>query len=174
MGGLSLLFVCQSGSSLVYGVSTGTWKAFAAPAGYSGPNLEQDVTPVAVGTYWIEYFSKFCDPTGISHECGNQTYFFQHIDTGKFRSDPTTATTLADPNLVDLTRQLCAPLRVPERDTSGGFEAGASFKIQGAPGAVTLAGSFALVQEPHNSFYLERCGTRLHQVVQPISCPVFP
>ncbi len=170
MGGLSLLFECQSGSSLVYEISTAIWKPFPAPAAYSGPNLQQQITPAAVGTHWIEYFSKFCDPTGISHACGDQTYFFQNIDTGKFRSDPTTATTLADPNLVDLTRKLCSPLRVPERDTSGGFEAGASFKIQGAPGAVTLAGSFALVQKTdfstyNSTVYLEHCGSRLHQVV---------
>ena len=170
IGGLSLLFVCHHGSNLVYKTSTGNWKAFQAPAAYVGPNLEQQITPVTVGTHWIEYFSQLCDPQLGSSQCDGFTYSFQNIDTGKFRSDPTTATTLADPNLPGLTRKLCSPLRVPMEDAAGGSNSGRFFKTQAVPGLVTLDGSFALVQKTDfsthaSSVYLERCGSRLHQLV---------
>ena len=102
---------------------------------------------MAVGTHWIEYFSQFCDPQLGSSQCGGNTYSFQNIETGKFRSDPTTATTLADPNLPDLTRKLCSPLRDPKQDARGGNQWAVIQELLAVPGLVTLDGPFALVQK---------------------------
>jgi hypothetical protein len=97
--------------------------------------------PVAAGADWIEF--RRVDPF---------TYTFENVSTGIVRSIPYRAggRTIPDLNSPTLVRRLCSPLRVPS-----------------GPGAMTFYGKFAIVESVGTDggirYYLERCGTRLHQ-----------
>ena len=100
----------------------------------------------AVGTYWIRW-----DSTCSVH-CGD-TYFFQNIQTGELRDDPTDATTFADVNSPALARRTCPGVRLIRY-----FRYGVGW------GSLTPYGQFALATGgPDGGVFLERCGTRMRR-----------
>jgi hypothetical protein len=109
--------------------------------------------PIAIGTQWVE-FDQGCDEV---HSC--HTYLFTNIYTGQVRGDPTGANTIADLNYPSLARRVCSPLRVPQA---------ASFTPP--TGLLTFVGSFAIAKNAR--VFLERCGTRLHRLIDPNDGPV--
>ena len=75
------------------------------------PNLPHCVSPVspcpepdAVGAYWIRWHA-------TCYHCVD-TYFFQNIQTGELRDDPTNATTFADLNSPALAHKTCPGVRL--------------------------------------------------------------
>jgi hypothetical protein len=118
------------------------------------PNLPQCVSPEsycaapdAVGQHWIR-FDATC------YHCAD-SYYFQNIQTGALRSDPTDATTFADLNSPTLAHKVCSQVHVLR------VGAGDYFTIWGS---LTFSGSFALATgtdtHGNDAAYLERCGTR--------------
>ena len=104
--------------------------------------------PDGVGADWIRWDAS-------CYNCGD-TSFFQNIETGEVRSDPTNATTFADLNSPALARRTCRGVRLI-RDFSN--PAGVRW------GSVTQYGQWALVRGHNNSVTLERCGTRMRRVL---------
>ena len=138
----------------LYSPSTGQWQAVSPSPGVVQTCCTDD-SPVAAGRYWLEYDQAICD-SGNQH-CSHSNVF-QNIATGELRQDPSGGTTMVDLNAPDLTRTVCAPLRVPT-----------TFEPYGGPpaGSLTFYGSFAVSigGENGSEVYLERCGTRLHRLL---------
>jgi hypothetical protein len=108
---------------------------------------EVDCSPDAVGAYWIEWVASSYHhlPTSV---------YFQNIQTGEVRGDPTNATTFADLNSRALAHTTCPGVQLmpnPVLFYGTGW------------GSITLDGQFALVTGPDNSAFLERCGTRMRR-----------
>jgi hypothetical protein len=97
--------------------------------------------PVAAGADWIEF-----------RRVDAFTYTFESVSTGIVRTIPYRAggRSIPDLNAPALVRRLCSPLHVPS-----------------GPGAMTFYGNFAIVESVGTDggirYYLERCGTRLHE-----------
>jgi hypothetical protein len=108
-------------------------------------------SPNAVGAYWIRW-----DAT--CYHCGD-TYFFQNIQTGELRDDPTNATTFADLNSPALAHQTCPGVRLMRE-----------FEGYSTPwGSLTSYGQFALAigtdSPGNNAAFLERCGTQMRRLL---------
>ncbi len=112
------------------------------------PDVETECAgPAAVGADWIRW-----DAT--CYNCGVTSYF-QNIKTGELRDDPTNATTFADLNSPALAHKTCSGVQLMR--TLGPFT---------SPwGSLTDDGQFALVTSADNSVFLERCGTRMRQLL---------
>jgi hypothetical protein len=98
---------------------------------------------VAVGAYWIKWDAS-------CYHCA-VTSFFQNIETGELRDDPTNATTFADLNSPALAHRTCPGVRLMREPDS----------LVAWP-SLTPDGQFALVTDAGNSV-LERCGTRMRR-----------
>jgi hypothetical protein len=111
------------------------------------PDVETECAfATAVGADWIGW-----DAT--CYNCG-ETSFFQNIQTGELRDDPTNATTFADLNSPALAHRTCPGVRLM-RDPDG----------TGSPwGSLIPDGQFAIVTGAGNSV-LERCGTRMRRLL---------
>lgn len=103
----------------------------------------------AVGAYWIRW-----DATCSVH-CAN-TYFFQNIQTGELRDDPTNATTFVDLDSPDLARRTCPGVRLIGNVVPYG---GLGW------GSITPEGRYAIVTGRENNVFLERCGTRMREPI---------
>ncbi len=114
----------------------------------SSPPFDPEVqcSADAVGAYWVEWVASSYHhlPTSI---------YFQNIQTGELRRDPTNAKTFADLNSPVLAQRPCPGVQImPDPDPLGtGW------------GSLTPYGQFALVVGPGTSVFLERCGTRLRR-----------
>lgn len=98
-----------------------------------------------VGAYWIKW------DTSCYH-CAVTSYF-QNIQTGELRGDPTNATTVADLNSPTLADQTCPGVRLsfhPHSPTPWD--------------SLSYDGQFALVSDYANVF-LERCGTHMRRLL---------
>jgi hypothetical protein len=110
-----------------------------SPADYYA-EVECADEPDGVGADWISW-----DAT--CYNCGD-TFFFQNLQTGVVRKDPTNATTFVDLNAPALARRTCPGVRLI-RDFS---EPGVSWN------SLTPYGQWALVTGHANGAFLERCG----------------
>jgi hypothetical protein len=117
------------------------------------PDVEAECASVAgVGAYWIRWDAS-------CYNCAVAS-FFQNIQTGELRSDPTNATTFADLNSPTLARSTCPGVRVmaePDSPTPWG--------------SLTYDGQFALVGGIGPFVFLERCGTRMRRQLIDESSP---
>jgi hypothetical protein len=158
-----LVFDCsstQTPAPQLYSPTTRSWRSVASNPEFQGACRGSAsgctlFSPVDAGRSWLEVVRTDC--VGPGQHCSN-TSEFQSLQTGEVRNDPTGGRTIADLNVFDLGRQLCAPLRVPEifNDIKGYV-----------PGLLIGYGSFAVAQGNHDggSLYLERCGSRLHRLL---------
>jgi hypothetical protein len=111
------------------------------------PDVETEcASPAAVGADWIKWDAS-------CYNCA-VTSFFQNVQTGELRDDPTNATTFADLNSPALAHSTCPGVRLM-REPDGLV----------AWGSLTPDGQFALVTGADNSVFLERCGTRMRRLV---------
>jgi hypothetical protein len=111
------------------------------------PDVETECAGAgAVGAYWIRWDAS-------CYNCA-VTSFFQNIQTGELRDDPTNATTFADLNSPALAHSTCPGVRLM-RDLDSLV----------AWGSLTPDGQFALVTGADNSVFLERCGTRMRRLL---------
>jgi hypothetical protein len=120
----------------------------------SSPPFDSEVacSPEAVGGDWIEW-------VGSSyHHLPTQVVYFQNIETGELRSDPSDATTFADLNSPTLAHKTCPGVRLM-RDFDTGY--GTRW------GSLTPYGDFALVSGTYGISVLERCGTHMRQQLPP-------
>jgi hypothetical protein len=101
----------------------------------------------AVGAYWIRW-------NASCYHCA-VTSFFQSIQTGELRADPTNATTFADLNSPDLAHRTCPGVRLIRDHDSIGM----------GWGSLTPYGQFALAIGTGNSAFLERCGTPMRRLL---------
>ena len=102
----------------------------------------------AVGADWIEWVAS------SYHHLPTSDYF-QNIQTGALRRDPTNATTFADLNSPALARRTCPGVRLIA--TPPGSEFGW--------GSLTVYGQYALVSGPGNEAFLERCATHRRRLL---------
>jgi hypothetical protein len=150
MGGPWLLVDCSDTASSelkLYRLTSGAWSTVAPD-----PSIEQFCSepgmstcyPLAVGARWVQ-FDEAC------YHCRDSDVF-QNLQSGMLRSDPRNASTIVDLNSPALAKRVCRPLRV-------------------APGgSLFFDGSFAIAGSAQGAF-LERCGTRLHERVDPAGAP---
>ena len=99
----------------------------------------------AVGAYWLRWDAS-------CYNCA-VTSFFQNVQTGGLREDPTNATTFADLNSPTLAHMTCPGVQLMRRYGPTRW------------GSVTYDGQFALVTDTDNSVFLERCGTRMRRLL---------
>jgi hypothetical protein len=145
-----------SGTSDVelYSLADGTQQVVTPSPGVPPRCPQPDVeTPCAVadavGADWIRW-DVSCYHCGV-------TSFFQNIQTGELRDDPTNATTYADLNSPALAHTTCPGVRLIRNPYPyGGSE--------GAWGPLTPDGQFALAAGGGGtSVFLERCGTSMRR-----------
>jgi hypothetical protein len=137
----------------LYSLADGTRQTVTLSPGVpycSSPPFDPEVqcSPAAVGTYWIEWVAS-------SYHHLPTTVYFQNIQTGKVRGDPTSATTFADLNSPALAHRTCPGVQLMRNLDGNGMDWG----------SLTLDGQFALVTGPGNSVFLERCGTRMRRLL---------
>jgi hypothetical protein len=110
-----------------------------------GPGAAEDecATPYDVGADWIKW-------EATCYHCAITSYF-QNIQTGEVRDDPTDATTYADLNSPTLAHKTCAGVRLLRGD------------FQTPWGSLSPDGQFALVTGSEVNAFLERCGTRMQR-----------
>ena len=132
----------------LYSLADGTRQTVTLSPGVpdcSSPPFDPEVqcSADAVGAYWIEWVASSYHhlPTSV---------YFQNIQTGELRGDPTNATTFADLNSPALAHQTC-----PGVSRMRGYST--------VWGSLTPDGQFALVTGSDNSVFLERCGTRMRR-----------
>jgi hypothetical protein len=167
-----LLFTCDylglTPTLKLYVFATRTWRTItlapsvrAASGGcaLSGPANCGAID--GVGNDWIEF-----DETGYH---GNQQRLFENIATGEVRADPTTRSRIADLNSPSLTRTLCRPLSTPYAAIYDG--------MSDFYGSVQLYGTFAIAYKfsgGEQAAYLERCGSKLHRLLERASYTELP
>lgn len=112
------------------------------------PDVEAECAGAdGVGADWIRWDAS-------CYHCG-VTSFFQNIQTGELRDDPTNATTFADLNSPALAQETCSGVRLMrDLDTYGmGW------------GALTVEGQFAIAFGNQYEAFLERCGTHMRRLL---------
>jgi hypothetical protein len=139
-----LVFSCVQGSPFrIYNVESHHWRAL--PCGQACENTGV-AAPEAFGSDWMEVNEEaYCDPrTG---PCTPSTAFVNLATggIGTFRPGPRRLLDLDSPTL---TREVCAPLTLPP--------SGASLEFIGA---------FAVETTANGDVYLEKCGSRLHRLL---------
>jgi hypothetical protein len=182
IGAGQLLFNCGLSGLEVYSLSSGSLRAvavspklvnFETPCDPANSDLEWEcgIEPVGIGADWLE-FHKLCGGHCFDTGYPPDTYVFENTRTGEVRADPSGGTSYADLSSPNLARRLCSPVTVPEVAPAYFDSAGAPHS---APGSIASDGNFAIATGgridaasgiPFRS-YLERCGTRLHQLVGP-------
>jgi len=136
----------------LYSLANGTRQTVTPSPGMpycSSPPYDPQVgcSADAVGAYWIEWVASSYHhlPTSV---------YFQNIQTGAHRADPTNANTFADLNSPALAHRTCPGVKLmpsPEFETGWG--------------SLTPYGRFALVTGPGNNVFLERCGTSMRRLL---------
>ncbi len=172
MGGPWLLFRCGDTGLALYGLSTHRWTSLAiARAARLACAPTSCVLQTAIGSQWIQFSGQQCE-SGLPHpgpSCNAPVRMFQNIKTGQVERDPAEpgGRMIADLNSRKLGRKLCSPLRVPAFFDSSSQTSGA--------GTMSVLGRFAIATTTPNVFYgsapteyfLERCGSRLHERIAP-------
>jgi hypothetical protein len=74
------------------------------------------------------------------------TFLFQNIVSGAVRRDPSSSRVVPDLDSPALARRVCAPVRVPSN------------------GTLAFQGRFVLVTHYQGNTFLQKCGTRLHEL----------
>lgn len=119
--------------------------------------------PVAVGASWIEFDTTVCE---TEPHCGNSAYAFESVQTGRVRSDPTSANTFADLNSPALARKVCSPLRVPMANVGTEEDV---YQWAARPGTISFYGNSVLAngrfRDGSTGLFLERCGSHLHRFI---------
>ena len=100
-------------------------------------------------------------PTGLSGSgavttTSRPSVYFQNIQTGELRGDPTNATTFADLNSPALAHRTCPGVQLMH-DPDPGFGMGW--------GSLTPDGQFAIAIGADNRAFLERCGTHMRRLL---------
>ena len=139
----------------LYSLADGTRKTVALSPGMpycSSPPYDGQVecSAAAVGAHWIEWIA------GSYHHLPTEVYF-QNIQTGALRGDPTNATTFADLNSSGLAHTTCPGVRLMPNYLDSVY-AGAAW------GSLTPYGQFALAVADNGAF-LERCGTNMRRLL---------
>ena len=142
----------------LYSLADGTRQTVTLSPGMpycSSPPVDSEVScsAVAVGADWIEW-------VGTSYHHLPTEAYFQNIQTGELRGDPTNATTFADLNSPALTQTTCPGVRVMRNSSSNLVEGNGVT----AWGSLTPYGHFALAVTDHGAF-LERCGTSMRRLL---------
>ena len=121
----------------------------------SSPPIDSEVScgADAVGADWIEW-------VGTSYHHAPTEVYFQNIQTGQLRRDPTNATTFADLNSPALAQTTCPGVQVMR---NGSYEVYEGNWVT-AWGSLTPYGQFALAVTDHGAF-LERCGTSMRRLL---------
>jgi hypothetical protein len=119
----------------------------------SSPPLDSEVScsAEAVGADWIEW-------VGSSYHHAPTEVYFQNIQTGELRRDPTNATTFTDLNSPALAHTTCPGVRVMPNSSYGVYDGGTAW------GSLTPYGQFALAVADNGAF-LERCGTHMRRLL---------
>jgi hypothetical protein len=142
--------------------------SFNADCATGDPNCEWQV---GIGAHWLA-FSVDC-----GYHCADSSTAFQNLRTGEVLPAPAGwkpgGHQIPDLDSVGLVRSLCKPLTVPTGPTD-------PYTDRTAPGVLEFAGPFAVAsawsghvnQQP--DYVLERCGTRLHQLLATASGAYFP
>jgi hypothetical protein len=136
----------------LYSLADGTRQTVTPSPGLPPPcstvgDLETECAVAsAVGAFWIRWDAS-------CYHCA-VTSFFQNIQTGELRGDPTNATTFADLNSPDLAHRTCPGVRLL-RDR---------YSIGKSWGSLTPYGQFALAIGTGSAF-LERCGTHMRRLL---------
>jgi hypothetical protein len=138
----------------LYSLADGTRQAVTLSPGMpycSSPPYDSEVqcSADAVGAYWIEWVASSYHhlPTSV---------YFQNIQTGELRGDPTNATTFADLNSPALAHRTCPGVQLmPDPDPVYGL----------GWGSLTPDGQFALAIGADNGAFLERCGTHMRRLL---------
>ena len=139
----------------LYSLADGTRQTVTLSPGMpycSSPPYDSEVrcSAEAVGAYWIEWLA------GSYHHLPTEVYF-QNIQTGALRSEPTNATTFADLNSSGLAHTTCPGVRLmPNLYTV--YDGGTAW------GSLTPYGQFALA-DAENGAFLERCGTNVRRLL---------
>ena len=140
----------------LYSLVDGTRRTITISPGMpycSAPPYDPEVVcvPGAVGAYWMEWVASSYHhlPTSI---------YFQNIQTGELRADPTTATTFADLNSPALAHKTCPGVAlIPDLYPDKSW------------GSLTMYGQYALAtgSDSHDNLkvVLERCGTRTRRLL---------
>jgi hypothetical protein len=125
---------------------TVTPNPLSCPPAASG---DADCGAEAVGSEWIEWsWSGYHDPT---------TFYFQNLQTGEFRDDPTNATTFPDLNSPTLAQTTCPGVRLIRRNYYDQYA--------NDWGGLTYEGQFALATADDGRVFLERCGTHTRRLL---------
>jgi hypothetical protein len=138
----------------LYSLADGTRQTVTLSPGMpycSSPPYDSEVqcSADAVGAYWIEWVASSYHhlPTSV---------YFQNIQTGELRGDPTNATTFADLNSPALAHRTCPGVQLmPDPDPVYGL----------GWGSLTPDGQFALAIGADNGAFLERCGTHMRRLL---------
>jgi hypothetical protein len=119
----------------------------------SSPPYDSEVScsAKAVGADWIEWVAS------SYHHLPTEVYF-QNIQTGRLRSDPTNATTFADLNSPSLAHRTCPGVRLLPNLSYSVYSGGTAW------GSLTPYGQFALAVTDNGAF-LERCGTHMRRLL---------
>jgi hypothetical protein len=151
----------------LYEIASRSWRSVALsaalsdPCGPIPPGLGCDVTSqlTGAGSRWLQFAQDNCP---MSEHCSSANVY-QNIQTGAIARDPAVqgGHWIADLDSSRLARRICSPITVPE-----GFNI---FTAPG-PGELTFEGQFALSAgsgpRGGSQTYLERCGARLHQLIE--------
>ncbi len=140
----------------LYALADGTRQTVTLSPGMpycTSPPLDSEVScsAVAVGAYWIEW-------VGSSYHHAATEVYFQNIQTGELRRDPTNATTFADLNSPALAHTTCPGVQVMPNSSDTVYEGGTAW------GSLTPYGQFALAVTDNGAF-LERCGTHMRRLL---------
>jgi hypothetical protein len=115
---------------------------------------EVDCRAEAVGAYWIEW-------VGSSYHHLPTEVYFQNIQTGELRGDPTNATTFADLDSPALAQTTCPGVRLMR--VPAGYGSGSPW------GPLTPLGQFAVAigseDQGNPAAFLEHCGTGLRRLL---------
>jgi hypothetical protein len=142
----------------LYSLADGTRQTVTLSPGMpycSSPPVDSEVScsAEAVGADWIEW-------VGTSYHHLATEVYFQNIQTGELRGDPTNATTFADLNSPALAQTTCPGVQVMRNRSINVFEGNGVT----AWGSLTPYGQFALAVTDHGAF-LERCGTHMRRLL---------
>jgi hypothetical protein len=140
----------------LYSLADGTRQTVTLSPGMpycSSPPIDSEVScsAVAVGAYWIEWVAS------SYHHAPTEVYF-QSVQTGELRGDPTNATTFADLNSPALAHPTCPGVQVIPNPSDTVFEGGTAW------GSLTPYGQFALAIGADGAF-LERCGRHMRRLL---------
>ena len=150
-----------SGAAALYSIPTGKWRSVAPPP--PPPACIACIEmPRAVGRFWI----KWTVVTSEGPDSWATSYVFENIADASLRTDPTNATTIANPDHPGLSQHVCSPLRVPPPYGTYPFDTIES---------LTFDGAFAIVQQqapqhrpedaPPVHTSLRRCSSRLNRAI---------